>query len=673
MIKFSGFFVCLLPLLALAQNDVTWYDYYTAGGRTSGLIPASKDGFLLNGKPFHIISGAVHYFRIHPTQWRDRLRKLRAVGANTVETYMPWNLHEPRRGDYDFSEGQNDLSAFLNVTAFVEMAQEEDLFVILRPGPYICSEWDFGGLPSWLLRDPEMKVRTSYPGYLQVADDYLTQVFSRVVNLQFQKGDGPIIAFQVENEYGAFGVGDEPRDTEYLIHLRDKMIELGATEMFFTSDTPTKNGDLGAVPGELQTANFQNNADPEFDALDILQPDKPYMVAEFWSGWFDHWGQGYHGGSSLEEFSYTLERIFTRNSSVNFYMFIGGTSFGFMNGANQLPVFPFYAADISSYDYDAPLTEAGDYTDKYYAAKDLIAQFNRVPNIYMPALPVESVKTAYPEIQTTEHLTLEDLLLQLPSNLVIQSDNVLAMEDLPINNDNGQSYGYILYRNSATLTGGSHTIQTIGHVRDLAVLMLDQQRLTSDWKNDAQLNDFGFWPLPNRTFDFNADKGDATYVVDLLVENMARNNFGPPSYFYQKRGLPEGPVLLDNEEVVGWTMFPLEFTSVWVRSLKNWNNSPAPPSTANSPTLTKATLSISGDPTDTFITTVGWGDGNRGVVFVNGFNIGRYSGIGPTKTLYIPAPLLNRGDNTILVWSLFEPVTTITFSDQLDLGLPIQP
>ncbi|EFX60880.1 hypothetical protein DAPPUDRAFT_341105, partial [Daphnia pulex] len=323
----------------------------------------------------------------------------------------------------------------------------------------------------WLLRDPDMKVRTSYPGYLQVADDYLTQVFSRVVNFQFQKGDGPIIAFQVENEYGAFGV----RDTEYLIHLRDKMIALGATEMFFTSDTPTYNGDLGAIPGELQTANFQNNADAQFDALDILQPDKPYMVTEFWSGWFDQWGKGYHDGSSLEDFSYTLERIFTRNSSVNFYMFIGGTSFGFMNGANQFAEFPFYAADVSSYDYDGPLTEAGDYTDKYYVAKDLIAQFNRVPNIYMPALPVESVKTAYPEIQTTEHLKLEDLLLQLPSNLVIQSDNLLAMEDLPINNDNGQSYGYILYRNSATLTGGSHTIQTIGHVRDLAVLMLDQQ------------------------------------------------------------------------------------------------------------------------------------------------------------------------------------------------------
>ncbi|KZS05123.1 Beta-galactosidase [Daphnia magna] len=673
MAKLTALLICLLPLLAWAQNDITWYDYYTAGGRTSGLVAASKDGFLLNNKPFHIISGAVHYFRIHPTQWRDRLKKLRATGANTVETYMPWNLHEPRRGEYDFSEGQNDMSYFLNVTAFVEMAQEEDLFVILRPGPFICSEWDFGGLPSWLLRDPEMKVRSSYPGFLEVADAYLTEVFRRVVDLQFQRGDGPIIAIQVENEYGAFGVGDEPRDTQYLIHLRDKMIELGAREMFFTSDTPTKNADLGAVPGELQTANFQKDPDPEFDALDLLQPDKPYMVAEFWSGWFDHWGKGYHGGSSVEEFSYTLEQIFTRNSSVNFYMFIGGTSFGFMNGANTLPVFPFYAPDVSSYDYDAPLSEAGDYTDKYYAAKDLIARFNRIPNIYMPAMPAESVKTVYPAIQATEHLTLDDLLLQLPSNLVIQSDNLLAMEDLPINNGNGQSYGYILYRNTASLTGGAHTIQTVGHVRDLAVFLLDQQRLTPDWKNDLQLNDFGFWALENRTFDFNADKGDTNYVVDLLVENMARNNFGPPSYFAQKRGLPEGPVLLDDEEVVGWTIFPLEFTSAWVRGLTNWNAAPAPPTTVICPTLTKSTLTIADDPTDTYITTTGWGDGNRGVVFVNGFNVGRYSGIGPTKTLYIPAPLLSRGDNTILVWSLFDPVTTIAFTDQPDLGPSTQP
>ncbi|XP_057375258.1 beta-galactosidase-1-like protein 2 [Daphnia carinata] len=673
MAKLIGLLTCLLPLLVYAQNDVSWYDYYTADGRTSGLVAASKDGFLLNGKPFHIISGAVHYFRIHPTQWRDRLRKLRAIGANTVETYMPWNLHEPRRGEYDFSEGQNDMSAFLNVTAFVEMAQQEDLFVILRPGPYICSEWEFGGLPSWLLRDSDMKVRTSYPGFLQVADGYLTEVFRRVANLQFQRGNGPIIAFQVENEYGAFREGSEVPETQYLIHLRDKMIELGSTEMFFTSDTPSNNGDLGAVPGELQTANFAYEADKQFDALDVLQPTKPYMVAEFWSGWFDHWGQLYHDGTALNDFTYVLERIFTRNSSVNFYMFVGGTSFGFMNGANLQSSFPFYAADISSYDYDSPLTEAGDYTDKYYAAKDLIARFNRIPNIYMPPMPAESIKTAYPPIQATEHLTLEDLLLQLPNNLKIQSNNLLSMEDLPINNNNGQSYGYVLYRNAATLTGGVHTITTIGHVRDLAVLLVDQQRLTPDWRSEMQLGNFGFWATANASFEFVTQDSANSHTVDLLVENMGRNNFGPPSYFHQKRGLPEGPVLLDNEEVVGYTIFPLEFTSAWVRSLTNWNASPAPPATVICPTLTKSTLTIADDPTDTYITTTGWGDGNRGVVFVNGFNIGRYSGIGPTKTLYIPAPLLNRGDNTILVWSLFEPVTTISFTDQPDLGPPKYP
>ncbi|KAI9554454.1 hypothetical protein GHT06_019727 [Daphnia sinensis] len=350
------------------------------------------------------------------------------------------------------------------------------------------------------------------------------------------------------------------------------MIEVGSTEMFFTSDTPTNNGDLGAVP-----------------------------------------------------------------------------------------------------DYDSPLTEAGDYTDKYYAAKDLIARFNRIPNIYMPPMPAESIKTAYPAIQATEHLTLEDLLLQLPGDLVIQSNNLLAMEDLPINNNNGQSYGYVLYRNAATLAGGAHTITTIGHVRDLAVLLVDQQRLTPDWRSEMQLGNFGFWATANASFEFVTQDSANSHTVDLLVENMGRNNFGPPSYFHQKRGLPEGPVLLDNEEVVGYTIFPLEFTSAWVRSLTNWNASPAPPPTVICPTLTRSTLTIADDPTDTYITTTGWGDGNRGVVFVNGFNIGRYSGIGPTKTLYIPAPLLIRGDNIILVWSLFEPVTTISFTDQPDLGPPKYP
>ncbi|KAF4523251.1 hypothetical protein B566_EDAN006874 [Ephemera danica] len=407
-------FLLLILASAVALSNAqlpTLYEYYTSGGVTEGL-QALSTGFTLNKLPITLYSAAIHYFRVPPAYWRDRLRKARAAGINTIETYVPWNLHEPRLGEFDFGASGNDLSFMLDVRSFVQMAQEEDMFVIFRPGPYICSEWDFGGLPSWLLRYEGIQLRTSDPIFLGHVKNYLDNLLPLVSDLAFTKG-GPIIAMQVENEYGGYGLPLTSRDTAYLIYIRDLYVNHSMDSLYFTSDSPALNGDIGAIPGELQTANFDNNPAEQFDALLTLQPDKPLMAMEYWTGWFDHWMQPRHtGGNTPAEFAEYLSVIFSYNGSVNFYMFHGGTSFGFMNGANVFPVFPFYAADVSSYDYSAPLSEAADYTEKYNYARDLIALDNKVQTL-IPQQPPETIKTAYPIVQVTEYIPIFDVLAQV--------------------------------------------------------------------------------------------------------------------------------------------------------------------------------------------------------------------------------------------------------------------
>ncbi|KAJ9575407.1 hypothetical protein L9F63_025639, partial [Diploptera punctata] len=328
---------CGIPFLIVCMADLpTLYDYYTEGGIYSGL-ETLPDTFQLNRKNITLFSGAIHYFRVHPEYWRDRLRKLRAAGFNTVETYVPWNLHEPEQDVFDFGKGNNDMSMFLDVVKYIKLAQEEDLLVILRPSPYICSEWDFGGMPSWLLRFPGLVVRSSEQQFLDRVSKYNNKLLPLFKDLQFTRG-GPVIAFQIENEYGGLVEDGSPVDTKYLEFLRDEFLKHDIVELLFTSDNPSMHGETGAIAGVLQTANFQVNPENELSILKKFQPDKPLMVMEFWAGWFDHWFEKHHT-TTVEIFSDILERILKFPSSVNLYMFHGGTNFGFMNGANVKKTF----------------------------------------------------------------------------------------------------------------------------------------------------------------------------------------------------------------------------------------------------------------------------------------------------------------------------------------------
>lgn len=627
----------------------TLYEYYTSNGITAGLSDLQPH-FTLNEKNITLYSGALHYFRIPQDYWRDRLRKMRAAGINAVETYMPWNLHEPQPGVFDFGSGGTDFESFLDVQKFIQTAKEEDLFVIIRPGPYICAEWEFGGLPAWLLRDKDIKIRTSDPVFMGHVQRYFTMLLSLLVNLQFTQG-GPIIAFQIENEYGNIKEGAEPVDTVYLEQLRDIYLNNGIVELLFTSDTPAL-GNSGSLPGILYTANFQDQPDLQLDILSRYQPDKPLMVMEYWTGWFDHWTE-VHNTRTNEEFSNVLESILQYPASVNFYMFQGGTSFGFLNGANIGLSAPGYQPDTNSYDYDAPLSEAGDYTDKYDSLKEIIARYNEVQT-KLPEAPALTEKVAYETILITDQLTLSEVLPQV-SNAVKESV-LLSMENLPINNNSGQNFGYLVYRKENIDISANSVLTIEGYVRDSVIVLINGKLVSKVLESQADLDGFGYWRLENSTLNL----GTETYTgatLDLLVENWSRNNFGKLRQFNQFKGLWEGNVLINDEIISSWDIYPLEFKKSWTNALTGWHA----PAFGNGPALYKGTLQIT-EPKDTFIDMRGW---NKGLVIVNGFVLSRYLRLGPQQTAFLPAPLLNVGDNEIVIFENFVPTSEIVFSGNI--------
>jgi beta-galactosidase len=323
------------------------------------------DDFLLDGEPHRILSGALHYFRVHPDDWADRIHKARLMGLNTIETYVPWNAHEPQEGEWR-ADGPLDLDRFLRAIA------DEGMHAIVRPGPYICAEWDNGGLPAWLFTDPEVGIRRSEPRFVAALSAYLRNVLDIVRPLQITEG-GPVVLVQVENEYGAYG-----DDTAYLQQLADTVRAAGITVPLMTVDQPEDEMlENGSLPGVLKTASFGSRSRERLATLRRHQPTGPLMCSEFWDGWFDSWG-GHHHTTPVAESAAELDELLALGASVNVYMFHGGTNFGFTNGANDKGV---YQPIVTSYDYDAPLDEAGEPTEKNWAVRDVIAKHAPVPEL----------------------------------------------------------------------------------------------------------------------------------------------------------------------------------------------------------------------------------------------------------------------------------------------------
>ncbi|KAF5275961.1 hypothetical protein FQA39_LY00757 [Lamprigera yunnana] len=633
----------------------TLYEHYTAGGVTSGLS-TNQNYFTLNGKNITLYSGSLHYFRVPQPYWRDRLRKMRAAGLNTVETYVPWNLHEPEIGQYDFGYGDSDFREFLDLVTFLKTAQEEDLLAIVRPGTYICSEWEFGGLPSWLLRTKDLVVRSSNVSFMNYVTKYFTVLLPLLVMLQFTLG-GPIIAFQIENEYAST---TQPfvftPDKIYLEQLRKLYIGNGIKELLFTSDSSIL-GTLGTLPKHfLMTANFANDPEWNFGFLKFHQSNKPVMAMEFWTGWFDRWSEEHHTRDN-DNFYDVLDRILRYPASVNMYMFHGGTNWGFLNGANLFwgTSNAWISHDTTSYDYDAPLSEAGDYTPKYDMVKRLIEKYNQI-HTKLPVQPSTTEKVAYFPLTVTEYLSFEDVIDRIPESFAYT--HPVAMELLPINHNSGQGYGYIIYKKINLDIPANSVLKIEGHACDTVMVLINGVLVSKVLSGPKDLNGFGYWRINNGKLSLeNEQTINATLM--LVSENWGRNNFGWLEQFQQFKGLWQGNILLNEKILTDWEIQPLEFKSKWNKNLSGWKN--LKKANLVGPTLYKVSLNVN-KPKDTFIDMREW---NKGIVIVNGFVLGRYAAkLGPQQTLYLPAPLLREGSNDIVVFEHFTAAKQVSFTSE---------
>lgn len=559
--------------------------------------------FLLDNKPFQMISGEMHYPRIPREAWRQRMRMARAMGLNTIGTYVFWNLQEPEKGKFDFS-GNNDIAAF------VRIAQEEGLWVVLRPSPYVCAEWEFGGYPYWLQNEKGLVVRSNEKRYLEEYRHYLMALGKQLAPLQVNHG-GNILMVQVENEYGSYGA-----NKEYLAINRKIFREAGFDGLLYTCD-PAADLPKGYLPGLLPAVNGVDDPRKIKTLVKKYHNGKgPYYVAEWYPAWFDWWGAPHHIVPP-EKYSAVLDSMLSAGISVNMYMFHGGTTRAFMNGANYNNKKPF-EPQISSYDYDAPLDEAGNPTPKFMAFRSVI-QKHLPPGETLPDVPPGKPVVQINDIQFTGSTSIFDVL---PSP--ISSPRPLTFEDLH------QAYGFVLYR--TTLAGGKRGDLVVKGLRDYALVFINGKRAGI---------------LDRRHGDSSISVGlpQGTITLDILVENLGRINFGP-YLLHNKKGITE-KVLFDNQELKDWRMYPLPFSDIDAikRTAGEGRYTEEPVIRQGTFYLTKLG--------DAYLDMSNWG---KGVVWVNGYNLGRYWNVGPQQTICIPAEWLKPGNNEIVVLELAKPL-----------------
>lgn len=563
-----------------------------------------QEDFLLDGEPFKILSGAIHYFRVLPEDWYHSLYNLKALGFNTVETYIPWNIHEPKEGQFNFS-GRYDIKKF------VKVAEDLGLYVILRPSPYICAEWEFGGLPAWLLTYKEMRIRSSDAHFMEKVESFYKELFEIIRPLQIDQG-GPVLMMQVENEYGSYG-----EDKDYLKALYNLMLDLGVTVPIFTSDGAWKaTQEAGTLTDEniLTTGNFGSQSKENFANLKAFQEEKgkkwPLMVMEFWDGWFNRWGEAIvkrDGEDLAKDVKEALEL-----GSVNLYMFHGGTNFGFMNGCSARGEIDLH--QITSYDYDAPLDEQGNPTEKYYALQKMMQEM-------------------FPEVEIKEPLVKDTLEVQgIPLKEKVSLFSVIddiatkketkypqSMEEL------GQEYGYVLYRTKTKKDSDEETYRVIDG-RDRLQFFFNEEKIATQYQTEI-----------GEKINVTQDKD--LNQIDILVENMGRVNYGHKLLAdTQNKGIRTG-VMSDLHFMLDWEQFSLDFsTPLSVDYSKKW--------VENTPSFYRYTFDLH-EVEDTFLNLEEFG---KGIVLVNGFNIGRFWEIGPTLSLYISKALLKTGENEIVIF-----------------------
>ncbi|XP_053328055.1 beta-galactosidase-1-like protein [Spea bombifrons] len=604
----GGRLLCLLLMGTLCPR--AWAD-------PSFAIDYDRNCFKKDGTCFRYISGSVHYFRIPAAYWRDRLLKMYMTGLNAIQVYVPWNYHEPQPGLYAF-QGDRDLERFLDLTS------ELGLLVIIRPGPYICSEWDMGGLPAWLLNKKDIALRSSDPDYLNAVDSWMSVLLPKLRPRLYNNG-GNIISVQVENEYGSFPACDY----DYMRHLHKIFrLYLGDEVVLFTTDGNTHNElKCGTLQGIHATVDFgpADNATKSFELLRRFQPTGPLVNSEYYTGWLDYWGQN-HSSSSAQLVSRGLQDILEMGASVNMYMFEGGTNFGYWNGADfkkkYLPI-------TTSYDYDAPLTEAGDPTEKLLAIRAVISKFLSVP---LGPFPPPSPKYDYGVVKLQKVGNLADFL-------DIFSPGCPTVTQYPITFEDAKQYfGFMLYRTRLPWDTPDITSLTdpFNGVHDRAYVTID-----GSFAGVLERDHI-------RTINVTGSAGE---WLDVLVENMGRINFG--SYLSDFKGLVSN-LTLAGDLLKDWVVYPLNIDGPvaegWPHGGEN-NILRGPKIESNTgPTFYMGTFQTAARG-DTFLKLTNW---RKGQVWINGFNVGRYwPARGPQVTLYVPGSILSTKDyNNVTVLEL---------------------
>ncbi|MDD8026780.1 MAG: beta-galactosidase [Acidobacteriota bacterium] len=566
--------------------------------------------FVLDAKPFQMMAGEMHFQRIPREYWKDRLLKARAMGLNTVCTYVFWNLIEPEPGRWDFS-GRNDLAAFIRTAA------EAGLWVVVRPGPYACAEWDFGGLPIWLLRTPDIKVRCRDPRYMAACGRYIAKLAGVLRPLQVHKG-GPVLMIQIENEYGSYG-----NDRGYMAALK-AMWEKGRIEIpFYTADGATSAMlEAGSLPGCAIGLDPAASAG-EFAEAEKLGRNVPVFCSELYPGWLTHWGEPW-AKAKTEDVLKDLSWLLANGKSFNLYVFHGGTNWGFWAGANMGDA---YQPDVTSYDYDAPLDEMGRPTPKYFAIRDLLAK-HQPDGAKLPDLPAPLPAIEIATIAFTESASLFD---HLPAPQAVPQPK--PMEYL------GQSHGFILYRTD--FRGHYAGKLKLWELHDYANVYVDGRILgTLDRaKKEDTLE------IPKAA----ARPGQ----LDILVEGMGRINFS--QHMIDRKGITDR-VTLNGMTLMDWRAYSLPMDAGAIAGLKFKPLAPGPQGEDVRPGMYFRGSFDLESLGDTYLDMRGWA---KGVVWVNGHNLGRYWEIGPQKRLYCPAPFLKQGSNEIIVFDIHRTVPSI--------------
>lgn len=565
------------------------------------MFEIKENGFFIDGKAFRLFSGAMHYFRVLPEYWDDRFRKMRAAGFNSVETVMCWNLHEPKEGEFDFS-------GMLDIVKFINTAAKYGMYVIIRPGPYSCGEWDFGGFPAWLLKDKNLRLRCDNEKYMAKVEKYFKKVFSLLAPLQITNG-GNLIAMQIENEYGSYG-----NDKSYLMHIEQIYRENGINVPLFTSDGNCNymlSG--GTLPHIYKTLNFGSNAMNAFKALDKMQPYLPKTCMEFWCGWFDHWGERHHKRNPLQV-EKEIANLINSGANLNIYMFHGGTNFNFWAGANYARK---YQPTVTSYDDAALLNEYGDYTKVFYRVRKLL--------LTEQGLPLDTPLPKRPELQNIGAVKLSERG-DLWENLTLLGEKHFSATPESMEYF-GQNFGYILYKK---VLKGSYPSQTlyVSGVHDIAYLRINGKLIkTYDRTKNGKKHCYdGFKAV--------LPPVNGEMLIEILVEGMGRVNYGHEMED-DRKGIQKARLAM--QTLFEWDIYTLPFDNLEKAKLSG--------ATDFAPSILKGKFKAELGK-DCFVDMKGF---KKGFVTVNGFNIGRYWARGPQRSLYLPAPLLKEENEIIVV------------------------